>query len=101
VASFTVAKCKHATLSATVVDTITFSEGVPHVEVINRTGTSEIYVRVGTSLAATTDPAVGGDDCYVVPAVVGSYTIPMPEGPAVVKLVSSGAMAYSVIAGVA
>jgi hypothetical protein len=100
-ATYTVGTVKHATLSAGVVDTVTLtkpSDGSGRVEIINRSGTDELYVTVNEGAAgAPADPTVGGDDCFVVPAALGSYEILTSSLPAVVKVVSASALKYSVI----
>lgn len=78
----------HATLSISTVDTCTFQGGDPaEVEVLNRGTTDPIYFTVG---GAT--PTVAGDDTYVVLPGQGLVV----DGSGVVKLISAGAMAYSV-----
>jgi hypothetical protein len=81
---------KHATLVAATVDMVTLAQDAQQVEVINR-GTVDIYFRVdGTA------PAVGGDDCEVLPAGA-SLIVPTPNSTTVVELISSGTPPYSVV----
>lgn len=85
----------HGTLTASAVDTVTLSRAGAAVKIINRGGTNEIYYTLdGTA------PTVGGDDCFVVPNQAGaSDTRVNTQGASntcVVKLISSGAMTYSV-----
>lgn len=82
----------HGTLSASTVDTITVAQAGVTVEVINRTGTAEIYFTVN---GAT--PTVGAADTFVVPSAVMSYVVTNNGAQAVVRLISSGAEAYSVV----
>lgn len=93
-ANLTAAVAKHATLTAATVDKVTLSTHLGGVEVVNRDqGTSELYVRVDG-----TDPTVGGDDCYVVPAA-SARTIVLPDrGKCEARVICSAAVAYSVAA---
>lgn len=93
-ATSTVTTAKHATLSASTVDTVTFSDNVQAIEVVNRSGSAEIFFRLdGTS------PTVAGDECYVLPAAAGAALRlgSQGEGTDQVKLISSGTPTYSVI----
>ena len=103
---------QHGTLTPNVVTTVNLVYADDTVEVVNRTGTAEIWFTVGRSNAPP-DPVIGADDTFIVPAMVGSYVMAtrsmgsegyprMSEaGPrsSIVKLLSSGAMAYSVLGG--
>lgn len=96
-AALTAVSAKHATLSTTVVDTITFSGTGDVIEVINRSGTNALYVTVNGST-----PTDAGDDTFCVPGVVAG-TAPMRTlitgrgryNAPVVKIIGS-ANAYSV-----
>lgn len=93
-ASYTALFAKHATLTAATVDTVTFGREAESIEVQNR-GASDIYFRTDGGT-----PTVGGDDTYVV---VPSTVRKVPNGglsdaSTVVKLISSGAIAYSATA---
>lgn len=92
------AQIRHGTLVANVVTTVTLTaagDTVDNVEVVNRTGTAEIYFRVDG-----TDPTVAGNDCEMLPATVGGLEVGVPGSFAgVVKLISTGGQAYSVRAG--
>lgn len=100
-ATYSVNRAKHATLTASTIDQVTVATaGIA--EVMNRTGSSEIYFTVGTVASPPADPTVGGDDCFVVPATLGSYVLERApsfatEGPVVVKLISVGTPGYSVV----
>jgi hypothetical protein len=107
-ASYTVTSgniAAHAkTLAAGVIDTVTFALGDPHalgwanlpksVEILTD-GAADIYVTVDGS-----DPAVGGANCYRLPAFAGATVLDVrdsnPSDPVVVKLISAGAPQYSV-----
>ena len=90
-ATYTANRAKHATLGAGTADTVTLAQDVQSVEVINR-GTDAIYCRVDE-----TAPTVGGDDCEVIPAGA-SLIIDTPSSTTVIKLISTSATAYSVVA---
>lgn len=90
-ASFSVDRSKHATLTADAVDTVTLGyRGT--VEVLNRSASDYIYFTNDDSA-----PAVDGDDTFVVgpgqSLLVGASNVGSNE---VVKLISAGAAAYSV-----
>jgi hypothetical protein len=95
VASYTVAlgeRGVHKTLVASTVDTVTFSKDCDRVEIVNRDGAAELYFTTdGTS------PTVGGNNALVLPAAMGSYVTTAVGGLSVVKLISSGTPAYSVL----
>lgn len=83
---------QHATLIAATVATLTFDYDAGEVEVVNVTGTSEVYVRTDG-----TDPTVGGTGCDVLPAAIGFVRIKVrTDGPTVVKLISAGTPKVSV-----
>ena len=85
----------HGTLVASTVDTITLRQGFEFVEIMIRSGTAEIYY----TLDGTTNPIVGGADCYVVPGAITSRIRANPLGSrntTVVKLISSGTPTYTV-----
>jgi len=94
-ATYAAAKAKHATLTASTVDTVTLSN-CSNVEVLNR-GTTELYFTVDG-----TTPTVAGDNCYIVQAgaalqVPGSSPTYVQDRVAIaVKVISSAAVAYSV-----
>lgn len=88
-ASYTVARAKHATLAANTVDTVTFTLEHANVEILNRSAVDYLYARTdGTA------PTVAGDDCDAIPPG-GAGLFPLREQT--VKIISSGsAAAYSV-----
>lgn len=84
----------HGTLAADVVATVILTQEARTVEVLNRDGAAEIYFTADGST-----PAVGGDDCFVLPAAIGSLEVTARgarDDQTVVKLVSSGTPTYSV-----
>lgn len=91
---YTVETSKHATLAAAgTAETVNFSDNVQSVEVVNRTGTADIYFTIDGST-----PTVGGDNTYVVPAALGAaQRIGSAPGTDVVKLISASTQAYSVV----
>jgi hypothetical protein len=90
-ASYTATSAKHATLGASTVDTVTLGSDCNNVEVYNRAATVDIYFTVN---GAT--PTVAGDNTYAVgPGTALLVSVPT-SGATVVKLISTGANAYSV-----
>lgn len=83
-----------ATLTANTVDTIVFDADYTSVEILSRDGAAEIYATVDTNLT----PTVGGANCDVLPAVIGSLTIDASGygSPTTLQLISSGTPAYTV-----
>lgn len=93
---YSVARAKHATIAvANTAEQVTLTDLATkrgEVEVVNRDGVAAIYFTVDGST-----PTVGGDDTYVLPAAIGSFTVRSPANvAAVVKLVSAGTPQYSV-----
>jgi hypothetical protein len=92
------ATIRHGTLVAATVTTVTFSadaDTIDTVEVINRSGSAEIFFTVDG-----TTPTVAGNDCEILPAAVGAVEVGVPgRASTVVKLISAGAPTYSVRAG--
>lgn len=83
----------HGTLVAATVTTVTLTRDFQRVEVVNVTGTAAIYFTVDGS-----DPTVGGDDTYVLPAAICSFEAPSASSGSttVVKLISSGTPGFAV-----
>ncbi|MBP2341105.1 hypothetical protein JOF41_007359 [Saccharothrix coeruleofusca] len=80
------------TLTAGVVDTVTFADDVTEVEIVNMTGTAAVYFTVDG-----TTPTVAGRKTRLLPAAVTSVEIePTTSGPTVVKLISPGTPTISV-----
>lgn len=94
-ASYSVAASEHKTLSASTVDTATFStdKGAVMVEMrVPASGSTGIYFTTNGST-----PTVGGSDTFWVPPSIGAFKIVPSLGSDVVKLISSTADAYSVL----
>lgn len=89
-ATYSVAVAKHATLSAATVDTVTITETTTAVEVVNRSSSDTIYFTVNGTV-----PTSAGDDTFVVPPG-GNLRVRSKGTGRSVKLISSGAAAYSV-----
>lgn len=82
----------HGTLTANQVATVTLDEPYELVEVLSRNGAAEIYFRLDGQ-----SPTVGGNDCQVVPAAVGSVVVGgITTAPTVVTLISVGSPTYTV-----
>lgn len=79
---------QHATLVATVVDTITFSGSGGDVRVRNRSTTADIYF----TLDGETPTVLGDDNYYAGPG----ESVIVATQQKVIKLISAGAAAYSV-----
>lgn len=93
-ATYSGSRIVHATLTAGTADTINLDGDYTSVEILNRSGTAEIYATVDTTIV----PTVGGANCDILPAAIGSLTIDASGygSPTVVQLISSGTPAYTV-----
>lgn len=101
------ASTKSGTLTANTISSVTLPEptqkgaGVPHsVEVMNRTGSAEIWFTIGLDGDTPADPVANADGAFCVPASVCSYEVEYPSGwqsQATVKLLSTGAQAFCAI----
>jgi endonuclease YncB( thermonuclease family) len=83
-----VAFIRHQALTAATVATIGPVAGnASAVEVVNRSGTAEVFVTVDGST-----PTVGGNDCEIIPAVAGASTVIRRAVVAdmTVRMISSG-----------
>jgi len=90
-ATYNVVRTKHATLLATVVDTVNLSGSFGFVRVVNRSALGSVFVRVDG-----TDPVVSADETFSVDNN-SEKEIPIPNTAAIqVRLVCSAAAAYSV-----
>ena len=83
------------TLTANTVSTQTVDDGYETIEVLNMTGSAEVYFRVdGTA------PTVGGAGCYVLPATIGALEVEALDTHGArahtVKLISPGTPKVSV-----
>jgi hypothetical protein len=88
-ATYNVARAKHATLAASTKDTVNFSSTGGALRVRNRSTSGDIYFTFDGP-----DPTIGGDDCYFVGPgenVVIEGAQPIPG----IELISSGTPAYS------
>lgn len=74
------------TLTGAGVDSVTLS-GNGTCQVYNR-GAGIIWIRDGRTLATTTDPTVGGDDC--IPVMPGTKEMIPAGGHGVVKIIGNG-----------
>jgi hypothetical protein len=91
----------HGTLVAGVVTTVQLDEPFEDVEVLNRSGSAEIYFRLDGVA-----PTVGGTDCQVVPASISGVQVngitslaQKADGSipgSTVKLISSGTPTFTV-----
>jgi hypothetical protein len=92
-ATYNVVRSKHATLIASTVDTVNFSDTPMYcITVVNRSASNTIFWR----LDGTDPTAAGGDDNYLT--VPNSSTLVLlAEEITNVRLISSGAQNYSVI----
>lgn len=96
-ATYSNAIAVHETLSASTVDTITLTTvNDAQAMIVNRTGTAEIYGTIGYDGTTPVDPTVAGAGTFVLPASICALSLDSASGPIVVKLISSGEMAYSV-----
>lgn len=94
-ASYTVNTAKHATLVATIVDDITFNNPCSFLILTNRTTSgATIYFTFGDPIKGIPNPTVAGDDTYAV-GIGQTLVIPGDGTAPILKLISSGAQAYS------
>lgn len=86
----------HGALVANTPATVSLAQqGIEYVEVVNRTGSAEIFFTVDGST-----PTPGADDTYIVPAGICSYrAFVATSSPVVVKLECTAVQSYSVIGG--
>lgn len=96
----------HITSGTTVggaVTTVTFTNWYRNITVINR-GSEEMWARFDS-----VNPTLAGDECFLIPAMssLGAVNPQVPPQPAsgttsntVIKLITNGAVNYSVQAGV-
>ncbi len=102
-ASYTANYAKSATLGVSTVDTVVLTGNTPSLEIVNHSASVPIYVKAGPNVATDpkypTDPAVGGDECFAVPAG-GRVFLRWPFGSdtsaCLVKLISAAAASYTV-----
>lgn len=96
-ADLTATKSKHATLTGTTVDTVTFTRRWSGgIEVANRVGTATLWVTSGTVASPPATPTEGGDGTEFVMAGTAVVLEDAPTAdPVVVKILGDG-NAYSV-----
>lgn len=98
-AVYSSATAVHKTLTPNVADTVNLTAPVRGFQVINKTGSAELYFTHGhlgaTPVVAAT---VMGNDTHSIPAIAGaSVEIVLSSATGVaVSIISSGAMAYDV-----
>lgn len=86
---------QYLTLPNATVKTVTLTGDEDFVEVINRDGAGEIFFTVD----GTTDPVVGADNTYCLPAAIGSVTVRSSAGSGAtkVRLVATAATKAGVV----
>jgi hypothetical protein len=91
-ASYTVVTAAHKTLTAGTVDTVTITGSYARVEILNRSGTADLYFTNDGTV-----PSGGCDNCGIVPAGT-SVNVPASDaaGSEIVQVVGNG-NGYSVI----
>lgn len=102
-ATYSATRAKHATLTASTVDTVTIGDQTSRdkfgaLEIFNRDTGTGLYYTYSTSATAPADPTVAGDNTYYVPPS-GAMMIPLDFAQTnifAVKVISSAAAAYSV-----
>jgi hypothetical protein len=90
--SYSGSPTQHKTLVANTVDTVTLDQDYSCVEVVNRAATGDLYFTVDGST-----PAVAGAGTYIVRAGEAVEMDLQTQGKTVVKLISTGALDYSVM----
>lgn len=94
-ATYSVTTAKHATLTASTVDTVNVSNSAAFITVINRaTSGDPIYFTIGDA-STTPDPVAAADDTYIVAAGM-TLILPGDSTNRQIKLISDSAQAYSV-----
>lgn len=84
---------QHVTLTADEVEIVTLARDANKITVVNVDGAAAVYFNINTA----TDPTVGGDGCWVLPAAISAVDVPVTgAGNTVVKLISTGTPAVSV-----
>lgn len=84
---------RHVTLTAGDVTVVDLEHNFGRVEVLNRSGTAEVWFRVDGQ-----PPEIGGDNTHVLPAAIAGLDVPddSPGLSTVVRLISPGSPAVSV-----
>lgn len=89
--AYSVKHAKHATLTISTVDTVTLTGANAMLEIINRSTSDVIYVR----LDGTAPTVAGNETIAIMPGYPLRRHLPV-HAPRTVKLISAGAAAYSV-----
>lgn len=83
---------RHGVLTGGVVTTVSFDADYRNIQVLNRTGTAEIFVTVDGE-----NPTTDGDDVDIVPSAIAVLDLTSRSGvDTTVKLLSAGAQKYTV-----
>ncbi len=92
------AEIRHGTLVAITVTEVELpNRNFGTIEVMNRSGSAEIYFLVLNPANSSTDPTIGGENCEVLPAAISALQVNAPDpAPVTVKLISSGTPTYSI-----
>lgn len=88
---------RHVTLVGSVVSTVTFTGNESRAQVINRSAV-EAFCTLGDATNAPAAPTVAGNDCDLVPGVIGG-TLELrrqTSQPMVIKLISTGTPSLTV-----
>jgi len=97
-ATYSVNYAKHATLSSNTVDAVTLNNPTSFILILNRSASGNpIYYTYGDPEKGVTAPTVAGDDSYHV-GVGQTVSIPADGTTQLVKLISTSAQKYSVLA---
>jgi hypothetical protein len=84
--------------SVSVIDTILLTKPCRKVTVTNMTSTgAPLYFRVSSPGGSNPQPTVGGEDCFILPAAIGSIEVygGSTDG-VIVNLISASVSAYAV-----
>jgi len=96
-ANYTVNFAKHATLTASTVDTVTVNQPASFFLVTNRaTSGAPIFFTVGDTLDKTAYPVVNGDDTFAIGLGI-TIQIPFDGSPSHIRLLSADPQPYSVM----
>lgn len=96
-ANYTVNYAKHATLVASVVDTVTATESASYIVASNRSlSGTPIYFTIGDTPAETPDPAAAADNTFAI-GPGATLQIPTDGTSSVIKLISADPQSYSVM----
>lgn len=87
----------NATLTANTVDTVILTGAARKITVLNISGSASIFFTVSHPGGDNAQPTVNGQNCYVLPASLGSLDV-RHDGMfgSVINLISSGTPQYAV-----